>query len=428
MADKQDVVVGEVDWKRMLSVGHILRGFRIALWPPSKLLLCLAALAVTLGAGMLLDLAFQTEVSGQSFSENMEDVFRVATGQGTSPEPTLGNVTSGWGFYYGPFDALRGMCQLITEYWQAAPWFALLNTLIAVLVWTFFGGAVCRMAALQFARDERPTLGEALRFACKRYGSLVASPLALFVVIALMALPTFFVASLVLLVPFVGELIVGGLMFITIGIGVVLTFLFLFGASSLGLQMPAIGAEGRDAFDAISRGVNYVFTRPWKYIFYTAFSMLYMCLTFVLVRLFAFLVLKLPYAFITMWPWVGKEAEDGTPGKLARVWVEPQMTNLFEFPAGAEGTQYIAAIVISVFIFILLGMMIAFIPSFLLTSQTIIYFLLRRQIDFKDLDEVYVEPGTDEGELVGEIEISEEPVVEAEPPAANGAQEDDEAT
>jgi len=416
MADNE-VAVRSVQWNHVLSVGHVVRAFRIALWPPSKLVLCLLALVITIGAGMLLDVAFKTDVWGMSFAENMRDVYDLAMGRGTSWAVNTENLTSTHGFYYGPLDALRRTVELARLYWQEAPWFALVNTLIGILVWTFFGGAVCRMAALQFARDERATVGEALRFACKRYASLVASPLALLVVMALIAVPVFFVAGLVLWLPYVGELVAGALFFLTIGLGVVLTFLLLFGVASLGLQMPAIGAEGRDAFDAISRGVNYVFTRPWKYILYTAFSLLYLCLTFVVVRLFALLALKIPYVSLKLWPWIGREAEDGTPGKLARIWVEPAVENLWQMPQGAEGTELVAAVLIGIFAVILIGLTIAFIPSFILSSQTIIYFLLRRQIDFKDLEEVYTEDD-EESPGLARLEKTEETVVEPEPPEA----------
>jgi len=421
MADNE-VAVHSVQWSHVLSVGHILRAFRIALWPPSKLLLCLAALVITIGAAILLDMAFETNVGGMSFAENMREVYYLAAGRGTSWALTSENLMSTRGFYYSPLDALRHVVELTRLYWQATPWFAFLNTLIGILVWTFFGGAVSRIVALQFARDERPTVTEALRFACKRYVSLVASPLALFIVIALIAIPAFFVAGLVLVIPFVGELVAGALFFLTIGLGVVLTFLFLFGVASLGLQMPAIGAEGRDAFDAISRGVNYVFTRPWKYILYTAFSLLYLCFTFVVVRLFTFLVLKVPYASLKLWPWIGRQAEDGTPGKLARVWVEPAMQDLWRMPAGAAGTELVAAVLVSIFIIILIGLMLAFIPSFILSAQTIIYFLLRRQIDFKDLEEVYTEDD-EESPGLARLEKTEEAVVEPEPPAAGSEAE-----
>jgi hypothetical protein len=416
MADNETIVRG-VKWGSILSIGHVTRAFRIAIWPPSKLVLCLLALVISVGAGVVLDQFFATTVGGRSYCDNMTVVYHAVVGQSATPVGVAseGAVWSGCvALLQGPVQGLLALLHLIAAYWSQAFWFALLNAIIGVAVWTFFGGAVCRIAAVQFARDERIGLGEAIRFACKRYTSLVASPIAMFIVICLMAIPVFLVGGLVLLIPFAGEIVVALLFFLALILGVVLSLLTLFGVSSLGLQMPAIGAEGRDAFDAISRGVNYVFTRPWKYILYSLFSLLYMCLTFVLVRLFAFLVLAIPYAFMKMWPWFG-DPENGE-SKLARIWEEPTMGQLFAMP-DSGGTEYVAAVMIGVLIFVLLGMMVAFIPSFILSSQTIIYFLLRRMIDFKDLDEVYVEGDESETGLT-RLEKTEDQAIEPEPPAA----------
>ncbi len=454
MAEKE-VVVREVRWRDMLGVAQLLRAFRIALWPMSKLVLCLGAVVLTVGLGILLDQGFDTRVYTQSFRENMTDVYRAATGyvlaenktfmeltpeereewrearnstpdlkrlhpSATADPMNLSNSLSLRGFWYGPIEAIRHAGRLVVQYWQNHKVFTILNVIIALLTWTFVAGAVSRLVAMQYARDERPGMLEALRFACKRYASLAASPVALFIVLALVAVPTAFVASLVLLIPYVGELVTGVLFFLVLGVGVLLTFLFLFGAASLGLQAPAIGVEGRDAFDAVSRGVQYVFKRPWKYILYTLFSLLYLSYSFVLVRVFAWLGLKLPHAFLALWPWIGG-GEDG-PGKLERVWAEPSLYELFRMPAEAGGTEYVAAVLIGILVVVWLGLMVSYIPSFLITSQTIIYFLLRRQVDFKELDEVYVEEEEEEEEEEEPetpLERTETTEVEPEPGASS---------
>ena len=258
---------------------------------------------------------------------------------------------------------------------------------------------------------------------CARYASLVMSPLAMFIVMAIFAAVIFFAASVVLWIPVVGELLVGVLFILMLLVGVVLALLFVFGVSSLGLQMPAIAAEGRDAFDAVSRGVNYVFTRPWRYVLYTAFSLLIMSVGFVLVRIFALLVLKIPYIAISVWPWVGRsgtnEAGQVELSKLGRIWAEPSLTQLYQWPAPGSGTEHVAAILISIGVWLLLGLMLAFIPSFLLTSQTIIYFLLRRLIDFKSVEEVYV---GEEEEMVVRLDKMLATTVEPEP-AVDGVAE-----
>lgn len=423
MAEKEVVVRG-IQWDSVLSIGQVTRAFRLAVWPPSKLFLCLLALVVTVGLAVLLDQAFETKVFGSGFADNMKIVFTIATSECSAPDwlPLPGN-------WYGPVVAVQGLFGLVCLYWQEYFWFALINTVVAILTWSFFGGAVCRMAAVQFARDERIGMVSALKFVCQRYASLVASPLAMFIVIVLIALPVSLIAGAVLLIPAAGELAFGAAFFLLLILGVVLALLALFGISGLGLQMPAIASEGRDAFDAISRSVSYVFNRPWRYIFYTVFSLLYLCVTFLLVRFFAFLTLKIPYAFLSLWPWIGKASDDGTPSKLSQVWTEPTFGNLFQMPQ-SEGTQHVAAWFICIYACILLGMMISFIPAFLLSSQTVIYFLLRRTVDFKDFNEVYIEEeqqkesGLARLEKMEETKVEPEPAVEPEPPTAQLADEE----
>ncbi|MBN2581467.1 MAG: hypothetical protein JXL80_00255 [Planctomycetes bacterium] len=467
-----ETVVRGVQWNRVFSIGHLLRTFRIALWPPSKLLLCLAAIVVTVGLGILLDQVFKTNVYGQSFRENMVDVYLAATGTTITERPVTGRpehmlsvesyklglaarTTNGLirqfkdlygdnaylvkvapeesiniylglsagsrGFWFGPLEAIRHVGRLTCRYWQEAPWFAAINWLIALLTWAFFGGAVARLAAVQFATDVQPSLREAFSFTCKRYVSLVTSPLALLIVIALISLVVFLPAALVMWIKFAGEIVLGVLFIFVLILGFVLSLLALFAVSSLGLQAPAIAVEGRDAFDAISRGVNYVFARPWRYIFYTLFSFVYMCLSFVLVRAFVFMMLKIPHSAMKMFCFADNQA-----AKLDHLWTEPTLYRLFAMPEGAEGTEYAAAVLIAVAVFILLGLMVSFLPSFVITSQTIIYFLLRRMVDEKDIDEVYMPEehdvnGLDRLERSDETEIEPEPPVEETSEAASAA-------
>jgi hypothetical protein len=108
-------------------------------------------------------------------------------------------------------------------------------------------------------------------------------------------------------------------------------------------------------------------------------------------------------------------APDG-PAKLERVWAPPMVHDLFRLPDGS-GTEYVSAVIIGVFVLVLLGLMISFIPSFLLTSQTIIYFLLRRRVDFKDFDDIQ---SGEQDDMIGfkRLEKTEQTLVEPEPPVA----------
>ncbi|NIA22528.1 MAG: hypothetical protein GWP05_11335 [Anaerolineaceae bacterium] len=98
-------------------------------------------------------------------------------------------------------------------------------------------------------------------------------------------------------------------------------------------------------------------------------------------------------------------------------------------PAGSEGTEHLGAVLIGTFIFILLGLMISFLPSFVITSQTIIYFLLRRMVDEKDIDEVYLAEeqettGLDRLEKEDQTRVEPEPAVEEPAPKEQGSSDE----
>ena len=54
---------------------------------------------------------------------------------------------------------------------------AAFDCLWAVAVWSLFGLAICRLAAIQFARDEAGSIRKATQFGVSRWGRAVASPL-----------------------------------------------------------------------------------------------------------------------------------------------------------------------------------------------------------------------------------------------------------
>jgi flagellar biosynthesis/type III secretory pathway M-ring protein FliF/YscJ len=62
----------------------------------------------------------------------------------------------------------------------------------------------------------------------------------------------------------------------------------------------------------------------------------------------------------------------------------------------AEGAESWATYLFQFWVWIALGFMVAFLVSFFFTSQTIIYFLLRKNVDATDMEEVYVEESEEE--------------------------------
>ncbi len=369
-------------------------------------------------------------------------------------------VCSGrWGFSGSAFDpepamagsiesALRGICWLCNQ----RPWYAFFFAVVNLLVFAYFGGAICRSAAVQSARDESVSLGEALRFVRERYGGFLVAPLlpvAVFVGIALLMT----VGGLVGAIGYVGELFTGVFYVLALLGGFALAFLLLAVVLGFHLMWPTIAVEGSDGFDALSRACSYVFSRIWHVIFYAFVLLLYGGVSFVLVRLVALLTLKLSHRCTGFGMNVISSAELQDVGKLDALWSMPAWADLPLLPSTLDlpfwgtfrngpldGFESVGAFFLALWIFLLVGLVGAFIVSYFFCGSTQMYFLLRRSVDATDYEEIYYEEEEEEEgegeappvtgpvpEPTGAVPTTEpspsEAAAPSEPPAADQADE-----
>jgi len=404
MADETKESQG-IDWRRTFAFLEITRSFRIAIHPAS-LFLCFLGLAATFGLGVLLDQIpglGGTEIHGKSFFGNVNHIATL-TLWGNWAVPGIDGKTWGdcFAFLLAPVAAFWEGATLMWAYWHtggAATWFALVYTVLALAIWAVIGGAVTRMAAVRIAREESVPLKKAVGFALRKWPSTVTSPLIPFGVLVLLAVLVGAPTGLFLMIPYVGEWVVGVLFFLTLLAGLGLALIFVGGTFSLALQWPTIAAEGSDSFDAISRSVSYISSRPWKYIFYTLFATVYGCLTFVFVKFLTFLTLRLTHEAVGTFTW---RADSQVLDKLTRLWNVPHLYNVWpeagvEPPPWDVSNSEVGASYLFIFwVWVVLGVAIAFLVSFCLTSQTVIYFLLRKAVDATDIEEVYTEESDEE--------------------------------
>jgi len=416
MADESAALQG-IDWRRTFASQEILRAFRMAIHPAS-LLLCFLGLGASFGLGVLIDQVpgiGGTEVYGKSFFGNVEQIAKFSL-WGNWALPYVDGKT--WGDFcasaLAPVAVVRDSIGLMWAYWQKAPWFALVNTVLALAIWALIGGAVTRMAAVRIARDESVPLKKALCFSARKWISTVTSPLIPFGVLVLLAIIVGAPTGLFLLIPYAGEWVVGIFFGLTLLVFFVLALIFVGGAASLGLQWPTIAAEGSDSFDAISRSISYISSRPWKYLFYTIFATVYGCLTFIFVRLVTFLTLWLTHEGVSTFCFRGSGVIDD---KLSRLWQLPAHIYSVVPDSGIEfyGSEPQATYLFIFWVWVVLGVAMAFLVSFFFTSQTVIYFLLRKTVDATDIEEVYMEESDEE-----ELPI-EHPVEGAAPAAGQPA-------
>ena len=267
-----------------------------------------------------------------------------------------------------------------------------------VLLMAIAGGAISRIAAVQVARDEKISVRQALRFSTGKVLSFVFAPVIPILIVVVIAVLLGLLSAL-MSVSYIGGLwsiLVGVLFILAILAGLVmaLTALGLIGGGHL--MYPTIAVEGSDSFDAISRSFSYVYARPWRMLFFTAVSVVYGALTYLFVRLFIWVMLSVAHLFVG----VGMFTQTSTGADTWQaMWPSPtgseRLTYAIDNAALGTGGD-IGAFFIAFWVYLVVGVLGAFAISFYFSANTIIYFLMRNEVDATELDDVYIEQSDDD--------------------------------
>jgi len=256
---------------------------------------------------------------------------------------------------------------------------------MTLMILAVAGGAICRIAALQFAQGERPGLVQSLGFSARRFSHFFLAPLAPLILIGVTGS---FVALLGLVgnIPWVGELAVGLGMPLVLIMGVAMMALAVGSIAGFNLVFPAVAYDDSECFIAVNNSFRYAFVRPWRYGLYTLLAAAYGGITYYFVRLLAFGVLWISYRFLQL-----GFLSDNT--KLDRLWNEPSFVSFFGQPVVPSGeplgTIVVARFLIHLAVLSMVVLLIAFCVSFYFTVNTIIYALLRKGVDDIPMDQVH---------------------------------------
>ncbi|MHC5036168.1 MAG: hypothetical protein ACYTHM_02540 [Planctomycetota bacterium] len=249
-----------------------------------------------------------------------------------------------------------------------------------IFVWSKFGGAISRIAAVEIAKDERITTHEALQFAKKKYSSFFWSPVSILIAFFFFYLVNT-VGGLLGWIPFLGPILVGLISILAFLGGFVMLLIAIGGIFGWPLMAPAVSAEGTDAFDAVSRAFSYVYSRPWQYAFYWIVGGVYgiFCVGFVWV--FTLLMVNLTFS----------SAQLGM-GKT----LDPAIRTIFSF---GESTPFkeggvgagIMTVLLGTLVVLIYGLGFSFLVSFFFSLRSLMYFILRKRVDNTEMTEVYLE-------------------------------------
>ncbi len=305
---------------------------------------------------------------------------------------------------------MQEMISILSSTFQNDPALAyIISGIIALagwLVWAYFGGAISRIAAVEVARDERIELSEAAKFARDKYRSLFWAPIAVVLAILFFGLCNV-VVGLIGRIPLgIGQLLVSIPLVLALFSGFLMALLAVGLAVGWPLMVPTICVEGTDSFDAISRSISYIYARPWRYIWCKLVAIAYGIPCAIFVIWFTKLFVKL--GLFT--------------GRLGMG--DASFNELLNFcfhgatPPTALGKA--AAIIFSVWIYLTIAAVLGYIISYIFTSNTIIYMLLRKAEDGTEMTEIYEEEGEETWESsAAEESKAEEP--KSEKPKAKKA-------
>jgi hypothetical protein len=259
--------------------------------------------------------------------------------------------------------------------------FCIIFFVITLAVISVAGGAICRIAALQFARGEKPGLTEALSFSTKRFTSFFIAPLAPLAIIIFLGL-FIFLLGLMGNIPRVGGLIMGIFMLLALITGTLITVVSIGAAAGFNLMFPAVAYDDSDCLDAISRSFSYVYAKPWRMGFYTAIAVVYGAICYIFVRFFAFLLLRITYWFLQV-------GVLGDNSKLTAIWQKPSFGSLHGSLTLPGGTESVAAFLVYLCLLAIVGLVVSVIISFYFSANTIIYSLMRNRVDNTALEDIY---------------------------------------
>jgi hypothetical protein len=266
--------------------------------------------------------------------------------------------------------------------------FLLLCALWELVVWAFFGAAITRSAAVALARDEQLSWGQLTAYGRSKWAAYFTAPLFPLFGVLLAAIP---LALFSLLLRFDLGLVVAGLFWFVALLGGLFMAILLVGLFfGWPLMWATISVEGTDSFDALSRSYAYTYQRPLHYFFYTLVAAVLGTLGWLVVALFAAATIGL-----TAWgaSWLcgaGVAPIAISDYRWNSLLVTGSAASNAIDPESVGGLGQIGLTLIGFWVNVVVMLAMGFAFSFFWTSTTAIYFLLRRQVDATEMDEVYL--------------------------------------
>lgn len=281
----------------------------------------------------------------------------------------------------------------------------------ALIVWSLFGAAITRIAAVALARGDRLGFRAGLAHGIKRWPMYLGGPAIPLLGALIVAIPLM-ILGLLMQVDFL--VVLGGVIWpLSLLAGFIMALLLIGLAVGWPLMWATISVEATDPFDALSRSYSYAFHRPIRYLFYVIVAALLGLLGWYVVSLFYDWILNLTYWGLS-WGATVERTDD-----ISR--------EAFVGGRDAWDTFKIGGSIIGFWHVVLKMLALGFVFSYFWSAATAIYYLLRKDEDGTEMTEVTYEDGGDVRGLpplttdtMGVPSVSDRPVApagETPPPA-----------
>ncbi len=293
-----------------------------------------------------------------------------------------------------PYSQLLAFCKsMMTQFSVGQLISSVVMLFTFLIIWSIIGGAITRIAAVEYAKDEGVRMVDALKFSTKKFWSYFCSPIVPALGVILFTLCN-------VLCGFIGKFGVFGDIFLAVSFPLTLLFSFLtafvgvIGVIGLCLMFPTISAEGSDAFDAMSRAYSYVLSKPRKYLTYFITSTVYGIFCIAFVAFLACFVVNITFDTVS----IGMGAKFREI--ISAVGINPGYCSIVgvsapDFCAGfstltnwAEKLMALSVLLSLVTVKILV---VGFALAYLGSAKTIVYLLMRKDVDETDISDVYIE-------------------------------------
>jgi hypothetical protein len=268
---------------------------------------------------------------------------------------------------------------------------AVTRSLWNLVVWSIIAGAISRMAAVQFARDQQIGIRRALVFSSSRFFGYLSAPLMPLLGVAIVWALCVIGGWIGRIPGGVGEALLGMLWGLELLFGFLMAVVLIGVAAGWPLMFATISVEGSDGFDGLSRAYNYVFERPLYVLWLAIVTMLYGSLMIFFVWLMAQMLTQL-----AVWGVAWGMGFEGVRGLVAG---SPGLVSTFDIASGAGAATWGAQIARG-WMCALAVIVVGFVHTFFWSSATIAYFVLRHSVDANDFDEVYLDDAEERDELL----------------------------